>query len=230
MGEQFSAIDLSTINPALLLILISAAGAVVPLAVLALSSFIKLNIVFSILRNAIGGQNIPPASLVFTLSIVLTVQIMGPVWAETGANLLKLPAEKNISGGKVLAAFNPLHRFLEENSSRRERTFFARQNLTGQKPEGTESGSSNGLPIAGESVFTIIPAFVITEVSEAFTIGFIIYVPFLIIDLVVSNILLSLGMSMINPTTISLPVKLVLFVICEGWLNLVQGLLLGYVK
>ena len=251
MVERLAAIDFTTVHPALLLILISTAGALLPLFVLALSSFIKLNIVFSILRNAIGGQNIPPASLVFILSIVLTIQIMGPVWAETGTNLVGLAAgdkhsdsigsrtslqkknnrtgiaslKEKISGEQLLAAFNPLLKFLLRNSGQRERIFFAKQGSA-----GPAAGDSSPGAIAGETVFTIIPAFLITEVSEAFTIGFIIYVPFLVIDLVVSNILLSLGMMMINPTTISLPVKLVLFIVCDGWLHLVQGLILGYAK
>lgn len=268
MADLQQAIDLGRLHPALILLAVSTAGAVVPLAVLAMSSFIKLNIVFSILRNAIGGQNLPPASLVLTLSLVLTAQIMAPVWQETGSRLLalipqegaakdSLKTKKFVSGAdkdksampavlnpaKIADAFSPLEKFLLLNSNRRERAFFAVQACKTADPTaaaiedsqkdasaedpGGQSGS--GRTMRGETIFTLIPAFILTEVSEAFSIGFMIYLPFLIVDLVVANILLSLGMMMINPATISLPVKLVLFVMCEGWLHLIQGLIQGYV-
>lgn len=299
---DFTQLDLSNLNPTLLLIVVSLAGAAIPLAILALSSFIKLNIVFSILRNAIGGQNIPPASLVFVLSFVLTLQIMAPVWLEIGTNLnhfafsysskqklanpreletaqttspakygLKAkhlnketssrekeresirPEDKSaLTVSKVLDALHPLKRFLELNSNSRERKYFANQRASRLKSVESNGGSketqiATGLessvattlpkdgnpistvqPIEGEDFSTLVPAFILTEVSEAFAIGFIVYLPFLVIDLVVANILLSLGMMMINPATISLPAKLILFVLCEGWLHLIQGLIQGY--
>ena len=134
----------------------------------------------------------------------------------------------------------PLYNFLEKNSSLKERTFFAKMRHQGPKQgdieqkiseppcKPTQDGEAMSCTIEGEDFSTLIPAFLITELKEAFALGFLIFLPFLVIDLIVAQILLSLGMMMVSPVTIAMPFKLLLFVACDGWFLFCKNLVLGY--
>lgn len=210
---------LSPHNP---LFLIGGIGALalLPLALLSCTSFLKLSVVFGILRNAIGAQSIPSGAIVTVLSLALTYHIMAPVVREaiekTQATITQQPPAQSLSIESLIAvakiASTPLEQFLRSHSGGRERTFFI-------SVHGKEEAEDFG---------TLVPAFVISQLREAFMLGFMLYLPFLIIDLLVAHVLMALGMMMVSPATISLPIKLILFAASDGWLLLTKGLIVGY--
>ena len=207
--------------------------ALFPLLVLSLTSFIKLSIVFSILRSAIGGGQFPSGAVTALLALVLTLHIMAPVASRCLGQLsqAKITNTDLLSLGRSLApcAF-PLMEFLRNNTRAEERVFFAE--LTNQR-----IGSSSALSapvsstggIYGESFFTLVPAFLLSELRSAFAIGFTLFLPFLVIDIVIANILSALGMMMVSPLSVSLPFKVLLFVVTDGWMLLCRALVLSYV-
>lgn len=206
-----------------------------PFLVMMMTSFIKISVVLSILRTAIGTQQIPPNQIITGLALILTIYIMIPVGQdiysrmqdvirEPGTNqpLLSMASvdvvKKAIDVGK-----EPVREFLKKHAAVKERSLFF--NVAKQL-----RGNREGIEIGETDFLVLVPSFIITELSEAFQIGFVLFLPFLVIDMVVSNILLALGMFMVSPITISLPFKLLLFVLVDGWYLITKGLVLGYVK
>ncbi|WOG29445.1 type III secretion system export apparatus subunit SctR [Endozoicomonas sp. 8E] len=203
----------------------------VPLALMALipfmavmgTSFLKLVVVFSILRNATGLQQIPPNIAMNALAIILTLYIMAPIGYES-YELLE-PEKINFEDlswiESVRLASAPYKQFLKDNTNENERNFFLKSArlLWPQKYQQE---------LSGDDLIVLLPSFCITELTKAFQIGFLLYLPFIVIDLIVSNILLAMGMMMVSPMTISLPFKLLLFVLLDGWTRLIQGLVLSY--
>lgn len=213
------------------LVAMLAALSLLPFFLIMVTSFVKVAVVLSILRTAIGAQQVPPNQVITGLAIVLTVYIMAPVGmdiyqevepflqaADAGTLDTGLSAMQEMG----LTALEPLRAFLLKHADPEDRLLLHELALELRSPEQREM-------LGAEDLIILIPAFVVTELKEAFTIGFILFVPFIIIDLVVANILLSLGMHMLSPTTISLPFKLLLFVLVDGWYLIVKGLVLGYV-
>lgn len=217
---EFSSIDPSS---ALLTIILLALA---PFVAVMVTSFTKIVVTLSLLRSALGLQQAPPNIVLNGLALVLTVYIMYPVGLEMKATIDEANIDRNMTeNGDLLtnlnAAKEPLRDFLVEHSPERERAFFlstARRTL----PEGYDEN------ISDTDFVVIIPAFTVSELSTAFQIGFLIFLPFLVIDLVISNILLAMGMMMLSPTMISLPFKLLLFVLVDGWVKLAHGLVMSY--
>lgn len=231
--------DLSTFTPGSALVVVIAL-AIAPFFAVMVTSFTKIVVVLSLLRNALGLQQVPPNIVLNGLSLILTLYVMYPVGQEMQAAIAQNPAQQQMQleeggtgGGGVLSSTNtmlnsveagkePLRGFLLKHSSPTERGFFLK---TAQRV-----GDPNRAAEMTERDFiVVIPAFVVRELSLAFQIGFLIFLPFLVIDLVISNILLAMGMMMLSPTTISLPFKLLLFVLVDGWVKLAHGLVLSYV-
>ncbi len=195
------------------------------------TSFVKVAVVLSLLRTAIGAQQVPPNQVITGLAIVLSVYIMAPVAMQTYdvvepvaqaiEKTEEAPELKEMVeiGTKAMA---PLKGFLLKHADETERVLLYELALQLRTPE-QQKGLSH------DDVIVAVPAFVLTELKEAFIIGFLLFIPFLIVDWVVANILLSLGMHMLSPTTVSLPFKLLLFVLVDGWYLVVKGLILGYV-
>lgn len=219
-------------QPPLSTLLALGALALLPFAFMTATSFVKLSVVFYILRNALGAGQVPSGAIITALAAVLSLHVMAPV----GVEMLEAsrPARARIDPGDPLARSSlpalveciatgaqPLRRFLQRNAGEREKQLFVelgRKNLaSGKSYQPTE-----------DDLLVVLPAFVITELKEAFQIGFLVFLPFLVIDMVVANVLLALGMHMLSPTTISLPFKLLLFVLVDGFYLLTQALLLGY--
>lgn len=201
--------------------------AVLPFAFMTLTAFVKISTVLQIVRGAIGAQNIPSNTVITALAASLTLLAMAPVGskiAERGAPLFTEDTVEDTSTfvrGAIDATREPLRNFLIANGSAREKNRFfeiAKQARPEEEREDVERGD----------LVVVIPAFVTTELLEAFALGFALYLPFLVIDLVVSNVLLALGMQMMNPTQVSLPFKLLLFVAVDGWGLLAQALVTGY--
>jgi type III secretion protein R len=201
-------------------------AALLPFAFMALTAFVKISTVLMIVRGAIGAQNVPSNVVVLALSGALTLLAMAPVGskiAERAAPLLA-DAPKDtaaLATGVVQATVEPMRAFLSANASAREKNRFYEIGRRARPPEERDRVQRSDLVI-------VIPAFVVTELIEAFSLGFAIYLPFLVIDLVVSNVLLALGMQMMNPAQVSLPFKLLLFVAVDGWGLLAQALVAGY--
>jgi type III secretion protein R len=195
-----------------------------PFAFMALTAFVKISTVLHISRTAIGAQNVPSTTIVMALSAALTVLAMAPVGERIADGIAPLLRGEVTETAQVIetvvaSTAEPLRSFLHANASKTERQRFL---LLARK-----TGAS-GTTIEERDFRVIIPAFMVTELTEAFTLGFAIFLPFLVIDLVVGNVLLALGMQMMNPTQVSLPFKLLLFVSAGGWGLLAQALVSGY--
>jgi type III secretion protein R len=209
-------------DPALFIPLIFALG-VLPIAMVMVTSYTKIVVVLALLKNALGVQQVPPAIVTNGLALVLTWYVMYPVGLEVWAAVEKSPqAGRGVSVMDVASrAKEPMREFLDKHAAPRERAFFldAANRLMGEKVAAT----------LGERDFVVlVPAFAVTELTEAFMIGFLIFLPFIVIDLVVANVLMAMGMQMMSPTTVSLPLKLLLFVMLDGWARLLHALVLTY--
>ena len=195
-----------------------------PFAAIMITSFIKLVVVLSLVRNALGIQQIPPNMVINGLAIILSVYVMAPV----GQEAFELVRQEQVdtsdfkslakAGGKIK---EPIRKFLLEHSDLRERKFFL-ESAKALWP------AEQAAKLKDDDLMVLIPAFTVSELTAAFKIGFLLYLPFVVIDLVISNILLAMGMMMVSPMTISLPFKLLLFVLVSGWARLIHGLVLTY--
>ena len=218
--------DFNNFSPGLILVLVVGLALAPYLAVM-VTAFTKLVVVLSLLRNALGLQQTPPNMVLNGLAIILSIYVMYPVGLEISdlvedeLNKQSDVTELNRLITIASRAKEPLREFLIKHTNDEERAFFlsSAQRLL---PEGKRS------EVTKNDLLVIIPAFTVSELSRAFQIGFLIFLPFLVIDLIVSNILQALGMMMLSPTTISLPFKLLLFVLLDGWSKLIHGLILTY--
>ncbi|MFN0167303.1 MAG: EscR/YscR/HrcR family type III secretion system export apparatus protein [Bryobacteraceae bacterium] len=262
-------------NPIVMVIVLGALS-LAPFVLIMLTSFVKISVVLSILRNALGTQQVPPNQVITGLAFVLSIFVMVPVARQmydsagnignTGAIFSEGSVKSIFDGAK--GGKEPLRRFLSRHAHATDRVLFmelaarleratverermakaAKAAPSEPRPSeprpsgsgGSQSGSAAQPPPApppAESIVrldkddfqVLIPAFVTSELKEAFQIGFLIFVPFIIIDMVVANILLAMGMSMLSPSVISLPFKLLLFVLVDGWFMIIRGLVLSYV-
>lgn len=199
--------------------------ALAPFMAIMVTSFAKLVIVLSLVRNALGLQQIPPNLVLNGLALVLSMYIMAPL----GLQIMN-GAEQRLAGGglnsKALFEIikdtrDPLRQFLGKHAQPREREFFVK---SAEKLWPEEQAKS----LKNDDLMVLVPAFTVSELTAAFKIGFIIYLAFVIIDLVVANVLVALGMMMFSPTVVSVPLKLLLFVLLDGWAKLIHGLILTY--
>ena len=219
----------------IVLVVALAVVSLLPLAFMTVTAFVKIATVLQIVRSAIGAQSVPSGTIIMALAAALTVVAMAPVGDKIAARAAPLLASKEadtvtwVRGG-IEAVREPLREFLKANARETERERFFDVARRARRQAG-QTGQA-GQPVAGEvgpdDLTVLLPAFVVTELGEAFALGFLIYLPFLVIDLVVSNLLLALGMQMMTPTQVSLPFKLLLFVAIDGWGLLARSLVEGY--
>jgi type III secretion protein R len=207
-------------RPAELLLLLGGL-ALLPALLVTLTSFLKMAVVLSVARSALGAPQIPPSSAVTGLALLLTLVAMAPVGEASWAAFREGPpaegAEAALAAARRAAA--PLRAFLARHARADDRRAFldlARR----ARPRG---------PAPGEEDFAVLaPAFVVSELRRAFAAGFLLFLPFLVVDLLVANVLLALGLPQLSPTSVALPFKLLLFVAADGWRLLARGLVLGY--
>ncbi len=206
-------------------ILLAGLMALVPFFLTLVTAYIKVIVVTYLVRNALGVQQVPPTMVLTGLAMILSIFVMAPVGYRTYDLLQTMDLSANISPQEILAvatqASGPLRDFLIANS---DQSVTQALTLTAQRIWPPEIHGA----IDANSFIFVVPSFVITELTESFQIGFLLYLPFIAIDLIISNILLAMGMMMVSPMTISLPFKLLLFITLEGWLKLCQGLLYSY--
>ena len=269
-------------NPVVMIIVLGGLS-LAPFVLIMLTSFVKISVVLSILRNALGTQSVPPNQVITGLAFVLSLFVMTPVakqmYNEAGSipethDMFSEASVKNVFDA-IQRGREPLRQFLARHCHEQDRLLFIDlanrldrdsrmtsrsendSHLT-NRPENNSPGVSaaasiptpvappvtpaqapsipaavNPVPAATQSVgkddFQIlIPAFVTSQLKEAFEIGFLVFIPFIIIDMVIANVLLAMGMSMLSPSVISLPFKLLLFVLVDGWFLIVRGLVLSY--
>ena len=209
------------------LVLVVGLATLLPFAFMALTAFVKISTVLQIVKGAIGVQSVPSNSIIIALSAALTLLAMGPVGTRIIDRATPLFADNaaqdtvKVVVGLVKAVDTPMRDFLRANASKREKHRFFE--LAKQARPIAERAQ-----VAENDWVVVIPAFVITQLIEAFALGFLIYLPFLVIDLVVANVLLALGMQMVTPMQFSLPFKLLLFVAIDGWGLISQALVTGY--
>ncbi|EHV0433609.1 flagellar type III secretion system pore protein FliP [Campylobacter jejuni] len=193
--------------------------ALAPSIVFVMTSFLRLIVVFSFLRQAMGTQSMPPNTILVTLALILTFFIMEPVATKSYNEGIKpYLAEKIGYEEAFIKGAKPFKDFMLKNTREKDLALFYRiRNLPNPK-------TIDDVPLT-----VLVPAFMISELKTAFEIGFLIYLPFLVIDMVVSSVLMAMGMMMLPPTMISLPFKLLIFVLVDGWNLLVQRLVESFV-
>lgn len=273
-------------NPVVMVIVLGVL-ALAPFLVVMLTSFVKISVVLSILRNALGTQQVPPNQIITGLAFVLTLFIMVPVARQMYEDAGKISETRDIfSEASVKSLFDaskkakePLRKFLSQHSHVKDRELFMdlavrlEAAASPKRQQGEEKNSAPAVavpqpnPVSSapsaaqptqasaaqipaapsstpavppapqvpsanrpdkEDFQVLIPAFVTSQLKEAFEVGFLLFVPFIVVDMVIANILLAMGMSMLSPTVISLPFKLLLFVLVDGWFLIVRGLVLSY--
>jgi type III secretion protein R len=207
------------------LLLLLAGLTVLPFGVVVLTSFCKVSVVLSLTRSALGTQGAPPTLVLTGLAAVLSLAIMAPTTEAMlqrgrGAFGRGEPTSAELLGA-VRAMGEPLHAFLRRHGSAELRAELA--SLGGEVRPGVP-----GTPAGEDAWAVVIPAFVLTELKAAFQMGFLIFLPFLVVDMVVANVLLALGMQTLSPSQVSLPFKILLFVAVDGWSAIARGLLLSY--
>ncbi|MFK4532131.1 type III secretion protein R [Bradyrhizobium ottawaense] len=210
-------------DPATLVVLMGAI-AVLPFVAITVTSYVKLVVVFGLLRNALGVQNIPPNMALNAIAILLSAYIMQPVAKSAYQALRDRPVAYQTFGelvDTIVIGAEPVRDFLVKNTSTTTRHFFV--NATHKLWSKDDSAD-----VVDSAFLILIPAFITSELEEAFKVGCLLFLPFIVIDLVISNILLAMGMMMVSPMTISLPFKLFLFVAVNGWQRLIHGLVLSY--
>ncbi|SMO45289.1 type III secretion system export apparatus subunit SctR [Paracoccus laeviglucosivorans] len=208
-------------------LLIAASGLmIVPFLVVSLTAFVKIAVVLFLVRSALGIQQTPPNLVLYGVTIVLTGYVMSPVIAASfqamsdGGTLTTLPAPAEWPG-MIQRGLEPVRDFLTRFTTPEDRAFFL--------SAAEEMHSATAVTPTDRDIFILAPAFVTAELTRAFEIGVLLYLPFIVVDLVITNILTAMGMMMVSPTVISLPFKLLLFVAVDGWSRLTHGLVMSYV-
>ena len=208
---------LKDINPVLQMLIVMTLFSLLPLVFCCMTSFLRFVIVFSMLKTALGTQQVPPSIVIVGLSMILTFFTMG----STFQKMYEFGSVSYQKNQNIIEAVNegskPLKEFMLKQTRESDLAFFV-EITKGEAPKTPEE----------LTVWQVAPAFIISELKTAFEIGFIIFIPFIVLDLVVANILLALGMFMLSPTIISLPFKLLIFIAVDGWALIVQGLVTSY--
>ena len=202
-----------------------------PFVAMVATSYLKIVVVMSLIRNALGIQSIPPNMVINALALILTFYIMAPSiekgWETVSSKMEANKPEKVLRTDILAEAGEPFKEFLVQETGEKQLAFFVN---TAERLWATKDEAGNVTPavVDHRSWFVLVPAFCVSELTKAFQIGFLVYLPFIAIDIIISNILLAMGMMMVSPVTISLPFKLLLFVMVDGWTLLIQGLVRGY--
>ncbi len=199
-----------TINGALRILIILTLISFLPAALIMLTSFTRIIIVMHFTRSALGTQTAPPNQVLIGIAIFLTIFIMGPIFTEINENAIKPLDEGVITEKEALEiGMEPLREFMYMQTQSKDVSVF--MEISGNEWDGTPEDVPTSV---------LIPSFIVSELRTSFIIGFLIYIPFIVIDMVVASVLMSMGMMMLPPTTISMPFKILLFVLADGW-NLV---------
>lgn len=204
---------LKDINPIIQLLITMAAFSLLPFVFVSMTPFLRFTVVFSMLKTAMGTNSVPPAITLIGLSLILTIYTMSPVF-DNMYQAYQVPYQKNQNVVEALnASSKPLKEYMLKQTRQSDLAFFVEKTRR-QAPQTPDE----------LTLWEVAPAYIVSELKTAFEIGFIIYVPFIVLDLVVANILLALGMFMLSPQIVSTPFKLLIFIAVDGWSLIVKGL------
>ena len=207
--------------------LIAASGLMlVPFIVVSLTAFVKIAVVLFLVRSALGIQQTPPNLVLYGVTLVLTAYVMSPVIAQSFAAVNQAGGMESLTQpgqwpGLIEQGLAPVRAFLLRFTTPGDRAFFLQA--------AQEMHAGTAMNPTENDIFILAPSFVTAELTRAFEIGVLLYLPFIVIDLVITNILTAMGMMMVSPMVISLPFKLLLFVAVDGWSRLTHGLVMSYV-
>ena len=204
-------------NPVLQMLVVMSLFSMLPFMFCCMTSFLRFTIVFSMLKTALGTQQVPPSIVIIGLSMILTFYTMGGVFQKM-YDMGSVPFMKNQDLVQTInQGSKPLKEFMMKQTRESDLAFFI-ELANKEQPKSPEE----------ITIWQVAPAYILSELKTAFEIGFVVFVPFFVLDLIVANILLALGMFMLSPTIISLPFKLLIFIAVDGWALIVQGLVQSY--
>jgi type III secretion protein R len=218
-------------HPAAVVVAVAALS-LLPFVVLLMTSFVKIAVVLAILKSAFGAAQIPPSQVITGLALILTLFVMAPtaermvravepeLGPSAGAELLSAGGMAALFGAAEKAK-EPLRDFLLRHASPRERGMFHALALRMRTP-------AERATVSDRDFLVVVPAFLASELRRAFEVGLLVFLPFLVIDRVIANLLVALGLHALSPTAVSLPFKLLLFLAADGWQILLRGLVAGY--
>jgi type III secretion protein R len=210
----------------LLIFSVLAGATILPFLAVLVTSFTKIVVVLGLLRQALGLQQVPPNIVINSIAIILSLYVMAPIGSIASATMKeRMGQQASLTVQDVPKLYDsistPLKGFLQKHTTERDRAFFVRS----AERLWPQQAAQN---VRHDDMLVLVPSFTVRELTVAFQIGFVIYLAFVVIDLIVGNVLLSLGMQMLSPTVVSVPFKLLLFVALDGWQRLVHGLVLSY--
>jgi len=213
---------LSQVDPVSLFLVLMALAAL-PFAAMVVTSYTKIAIVLGLLRNAIGVQQVPPNMVLNGVAIIISCYIMAPVFIEASKGL---SVGNGGSSAQTLmqaadSAREPFRKFLDKHAEEREKQFFL-------KSAALVWPADEAAKLKKSDLMVLAPSFLLSELTAAFRIGFLLYLGFIVVDMVIANVLLAMGLSQVTPTNVAIPFKLLLFVTLDGWSRLVHGLVLTY--
>ncbi|CAJ0687434.1 type III secretion system export apparatus subunit SctR [Ralstonia mannitolilytica] len=207
------------------LIIAAVAIALLPFAAMVVTSYTKIVVVLGLLRNALGVQQVPPSMVLNGIAMIVSCFVMAPVGMEAmqRAHVQLNDSSANVSQVMPLldAAREPFRQFLDKHTNAREKAFFMRSAQQLWPP-------AKAAQLKEDDLIILAPAFTLTELTAAFRIGFLLYLVFIVIDLVIANLLMALGLSQVTPSNVAIPFKLLLFVVMDGWSVLIDGLVNTY--
>ena len=208
------------------LFLILMAISILPFAAMVVTSYTKIVVVLGLLRNAIGVQQVPPNMVLNGIALIMSCYIMAPVLMEASNSFgMAQPGGQATAAQQLLVSAEkirePFRTFLKKHANEREVMFFLKSAAMVWPAEQAQS-------LQKDDLLVLAPAFLMTELGAAFRIGFLLYLAFIVVDIVIANVLLAMGLSQVTPTNVAIPFKLLLFVTMDGWSRLVHGLVLTY--
>ena len=207
------------------LLILTLAISIVPFLAMVVTSYAKIVVVLGLLRNALGVQQVPPNTVLNGVAILATVYVMAPIGMQAYQATQGAAAHGASSSQIVISAMSaarePFRNFLKKHAGERERRFFVRSaSVVWPKPMAAQ--------LHDDDLIVLAPAFTLTELTDAFKIGFMLYLAFIVIDLVIANTLMAMGLNQVQPTNVAIPFKLLLFVAMNGWSTLIHGLVMTY--
>ena len=209
---------LPNLEPSLQIVVLMVLLSMLPMIIVTMTPFLRVTIILSLLRTSLGTQQVPPNLVVIGMSIIITGYVMGPTLSEINETaLIPLSNQQLTVPQAAVKAYKPLKTFMLKQTEIKDLAFFYRLSNT-ENPKSPEEVGFRQL----------VAAFLLSELRTSFQIGFLIFIPFLVIDLIIANILLALGMIMLSPTIVSLPFKLLIFVAVDGWTLIIKGLVQSF--
>lgn len=198
----------------------------IPLIVITTTCFMKISLVLLVLRNAIGVQQIPPTMAIYGMSLIMTIFVMMPTLQDVGKRVTEIDTKTiDVKSASFLAqakdVFDPVRTFMLKHARPEQRDLFLDSAKKLWPKDIAKEATSSDIVI-------LIPSFVVSELQTGYEISFLIYIPFVVIDLLFSNLLMALGMQQVSPQTITIPLKLLLFVMVDGWGKLLNSLAMSY--